>query len=809
MVVFPGAGYMEMGLAAGREILSIAQPCIENVTVQQPLVLNLESETTVQVIVSPTGQMRASFTVASLNSKTNVEEKPVWTIHATGEVTQSSAPQQTKPGDLREVADSVPASGAEKYYKELAGLGLDYGFYFQLVEKIWFEDALSGGELKISEDQLSQYGYVVHPCSLDGCFHILAAAIARHRTNEVFLPLGMERLSVYQPACPSQRLWCYSVNRPKNSELVRGDVRVFDSFGHLVLEVTGLELKRAPVEALRHAVFGRPRWESWLYSIQWKKGSIKNADPIADNWLAFVDSGGVGDALSTELQSVVQRFVQVRRSCGPFRRNDENSFEIREGCIEDYRQLVDELLKAGERWQIVYLWSLDASIENLGDKTPVSEVTRALQGALFLVQALKGFEASVLWITRGAQTISRQTTRISVVQAPMTGFLRMVTKEEPHLRSVHIDIDPKVALRSSAASLIAEAGTSGDEDEIVYVGNSRYLPRLSPIRRSTDSTVSRQTFQVHEDGVYLITGGLGALGLRLAQWLVEQGAKHLALASRRELASAARQLIETIEAQGASVSVHRTDVGQHEDVTSLFANLRNQDQELRGIFHLAGILDDGMLHEQTWPRFERVLSPKVDGAWNLHWHCRDLNLDCFVLFSSVASVQGGAPGQSNYAAANSFLDALAFHRRELGLPAISINWGGWRGQGMIGTLRESILQQFQQAGIEWIDPKVGFEVLANLLTDRQLHQAIVIPVDWSAYTQIMNPTVPSLLADLVKEQQRSSRPTTAMGKRLKGLAERDRKKSVRDSIVGVVRDVLGFSEEEPIDCSLPTDGDGV
>jgi NADPH:quinone reductase-like Zn-dependent oxidoreductase len=182
----------------------------------------------------------------------------------------------------------------------------------------------------------------------------------------------------------------------------------------------------------------------------------------------------------------------------------------------------------------------------------------------------------------------------------------------------------------------------------------------------------RQPVAVSDRATYLISGGLGGLGLACAQWLAGLGARHLVLLSRRAPNEVARAKIAELETQGVEVFVAPVDVADGESVRTLLADAARRMPPLRGILHAAGSVDDGLLTEQSWSRFERVMAPKVRGALNLHEMTRSAPLDFFVMFSSGAAVLG-SPGQSNYAAANSFLDSLAYVRLANGRPALSVN----------------------------------------------------------------------------------------------------------------------------------------
>ncbi|MDG2305442.1 MAG: type I polyketide synthase [Candidatus Binatia bacterium] len=192
------------------------------------------------------------------------------------------------------------------------------------------------------------------------------------------------------------------------------------------------------------------------------------------------------------------------------------------------------------------------------------------------------------------------------------------------------------------------------------------------------------------DGTYLITGGLGDLGLEVARWMVERGARDLVLLGRSAPGETAREVIAELSAVGATVRVARGDVSSRADVQRVLQEI-DDGSRLRGLIHAAGVLADGMLMSQTAERFAEVMAPKVAGAWNLHELTRDRDLDLFVLFSSAVTLIG-SPGQANYVAANAFLDSLAHHRRAIGLAGLSINWGAWSdlGFGRVAGLKRRL-----------------------------------------------------------------------------------------------------------------------
>jgi acyl transferase domain-containing protein/acyl carrier protein len=187
--------------------------------------------------------------------------------------------------------------------------------------------------------------------------------------------------------------------------------------------------------------------------------------------------------------------------------------------------------------------------------------------------------------------------------------------------------------------------------------------------------------RMRADGTYLITGGAGALGLKIAGWMAAHGAGKLILVGRSAPNEDARSAIRTLEAAGTEVEFRAADVSRRAELEAIFQEIKKGSKPLRGVVHAAGVVDDAVLSQQNWDRFAKVMRPKILGALRLHTLTANVELDFFIMFSSLASLFG-SPGQGNYAAANAFLDALAVHRRTLGLPGLSINWGPWEGSGM-------------------------------------------------------------------------------------------------------------------------------
>ena len=243
---------------------------------------------------------------------------------------------------------------------------------------------------------------------------------------------------------------------------------------------------------------------------------------------------------------------------------------------------------------------------------------------------------------------------------------------------------------------------------------------------------------IDSNATYVITGGLGALGLKLSKWLIDQGAQHLLLLSRSAPSPATQQTIESLKSNNVNIQTAQVDVANYTELKQTLSSYRSPTSpSIKGIFHLAGTLKDSLLINQTWEDFTTVMSPKIIGAWNLHKISQQLalnnTLDHFVCFSSMVSLIGSL-GQSNYAAANAFLDALSHYRTSLGLPALSLNWGPWGEVGMVAKLDERSQKRMQQQGLTPIPTNVGLQIMSKLMSQAQAKAQVgIIPIEWNTF----------------------------------------------------------------------------
>ena len=337
-------------------------------------------------------------------------------------------------------------------------------------------------------------------------------------------------------------------------------------------------------------------------------------------------------------------------------------------------------------------------------------------------------------------------------------------------------MDPTAPARETARVLVDTILAGDGEDQVAWRGGERYVARLVSRAESREEA----GVQCVSDASYLLTGGLGALGLQVANWLVEVGARDLILLQRSKLplrhawadveqgSRLADQIaaVQELESKGARVHMFSADVASEDQMEGVLGEIRNSLPPLRGIIHAAGILDDAILSQLNQGRLDQVMAPKVSGAWNLHRLTSNLRLDFFVCFSSLASVLG-SPGQANYAAANAGLDGLMHYRGRLGLPGVSVNWGPWSEVGMAAADTKRGRRVAQQ-GFGSLAPAQAVRVLGRLI-QQERPQIAVVDLDIRRLMQstaaVRTPLLSELLGDAADAAQASAAATVGTSER--------------------------------------------
>ncbi|WP_197043651.1 type I polyketide synthase [Saccharothrix sp. NRRL B-16314] len=422
-----------------------------------------------------------------------------------------------------------------------------------------------------------------------------------------------------------------------------------------------------------------------------------------------------------------------------------------------------------------------------GGGTVPEAVAAACHRALALVQEWVGDErfasSRLVVLTRGAVAGDR----VDLAQAAVWGLVRSAQREHPD-RIVLVDVDDD---ERSSAAVVRTAVL--DEPQWAIREGEALVPRLAGIERAADDVAG-----LDPDGTVVVTGASGALGGLVARRLVTRhGVRHLLLASRRGArAPGAAELAADLAGHGAEVAWAACDTAERDDVAAMLAAVP-AEHPVTAVVHVAGVLDDGVVGSLTPERVDTVLRPKVDGAWHLH----DLtdNLAAFVLFSSASGVFGAA-GQANYAAANSFLDALALHRNANGLPATSLAWAPWASAGMAGELDAFSRARLAGIGMAALSDEDGLALFDAALG---VAEPLVVPlrIDVPALRIAPGELPPPLLRGVVRAPRAKveREPSASFRSVLAGMSGTERDRAALDLLRAEVAGVLDYGQAGRVD----------
>ncbi len=770
---------------------------IESLQYSKALFLPEEGAATVQCVLNPIDADTAEVRLASGPNGDTFQ------THMAGLARRATvdSPADGAIGRIRERCGVAIA--VERFYSAVDALGLNYGPAFRNIASL----ARNGTELlarvRLPDHVEALEGAPLHPALLDACLHSYPALVPEYGDlNEptadargTFLPVGVERSCV--SGVPARAVWVHAVRRPPSPEAgsITVDLAIYDGDGGWLGGIEGLSLRRVSAASIRPGdaldCLYRLRWQACPQLLQPHPGP----EARAEGWLILADRSGIAAALAGLLQdrgfACRTLFSEAGFAEDPAGRFDALVTEASGNPGFALRGVVD-------------LWPLD--MEEPALRAPeIAEAQRATLGtALGLINAVaaireQGGAAPRVWlVTRMAVAAQKGDPLPGLAQAPLWGLGRTAAIEQPAIWGGLVDLgqeDPAVA----AERLLAELLSGGDEDQVALREGARLAPRL--IRLEPPEPPPRP---INPEASYLITGGTGFLGRELACWLAERhGVRHLYLASRRGADDPAAQgLAATLERLGAAPVLLKVDVADDASVLGLIAGITKNAPPLRGVFHCAGVLEDGLLPHLRWPEVARVLAPKVAGAWLLHAATRDLGLDHFVMFSSILSLTGSA-GQANYTAANAFLDALAQRRRAEGLPALALNWGPWDEGGIATRSGDKGRAIWRARGTEYISPATGWRIFDRLIGG-PLDAAAVTLTDWPAFLRQF--VKPPPLYEALREEATARPPRSPGGgeailARLRDSAGTERRSLLAAFIAGEAQQTLGLAE--PVDTARP------
>ncbi|MEU2339825.1 type I polyketide synthase [Streptomyces sp. NPDC013172] len=633
-------------------------------------------------------------------------------------------------------------------YDELGTRGYDYGPAFQGVRSLWHRDDEVFAEVELTAEAGAPEGYLLHPALLDAALHGVAATGLLPQVPGIRLPFAWSGVRVHASGATALRV----LMRRTGPDSVA--LTAVDGDGEPVVSVASLALLPVAPEALR----ATSPTEA-LFALRWEEaGSASGEGPAAASGNGAAAGGGAGawGAVLTGPQGL-----------GPLDAEGFSPVLLDLGGHADDRDGGESLVLAV--LEIVRRFVADAALR----------------------------ERTLVVRTCGAVSVGAGDPVADPGAAAVWGLIRSAQSEHPG-RFVLVDSDVEIT-----------PAVIGDEPQLALRGGVSYVPRL--VRHAGEEGLVAPVLDPGR--TVLVTGGTGGLGALVARHLVAaHGVRRLLLVSRSGAAApGVPELVAELAESGAVADVRACDVGDRQALAALVAEVQASERPLGAVVHAAGVLADATLTGLDAEAVAAVLRPKARAALWLHELTAGLDLSAFVLFSSVAGVLGN-PGQANYAAANAFLDALAVHRRELGLPAVSLAWGLWESpSGMTGRLGARELARMRHAGLLPLPVEEALALLDSGLAEaaRGGGAAVLVParIDAGSPVRAGRP-VPPLLARLAPagaKRRRAARAASTAGTgqafaaRLAGLSGAERERLLLEVVRAESALVLGHTDGTRLD----------
>jgi len=623
-------------------------------------------------------------------------------------------------------------------YPKFKAFGLDLGPSFQVLQEVSKSDEEVLGKLRIPEHILGEFqDFLLHPSLVDGSLQAGMAAQLGGAAKEMFVPYSIGEVEILHPLQPL----CYSYVRSANapgSKVSKANVLIVDETGKVLVKI--LDSVGVPLTSVHEkpAASASPsddtEFPKLFYAPDWIDAPAAAATAKLDPILFLDCEGGLGTLYRERLEAAggdPRRAARVRPGTA-YAESGDLDFTIDPRAPGDWQRLCESLAKAGfALGKICFAWPLSPDLDGLAKAEEATEAGEALRQALdhsvfalfHLAQALAkhfpGGKLQILYAYKGGDGA------FLPHHEAINGFVRTLRIEHPKINAKVLEIREPVPVSARLLDLLL-AELECDTQDVTTVSLAeggrkvRTLKKFDPARDAALGAASPRATGFKDQGVYLITGGAGGLGLLFAEHLAERHAARLVLTGRSPLSAEKESRLEAMRKRGAEVAYVVADVSRHEDADRLVQDTKARYGSLQGIIHGAGVLRDSFLKNKTRAEMEAVFAPKLFGTLNLDRATRSEGLDFFVTFSSLAAL-GGNAGQADYAYANHFMDGFSRWREglrdkgERSGKTLSINWSLWADGGM--KLDEQTELFFRRnLGIKPLGREAGIEALTNGLT---------------------------------------------------------------------------------------------
>ena len=805
IIILPAASHLAMVISAFMEVIDNTACTLNDVFFIKPLLVLEKEERVIQIIFSQTQDRHYAFQLVSCK-KEKKEDMSSWITHMNGTINSLDRPQCDNFDDVFNNVENIKQNckthlSGDNFYTELNATPYDIIHSFQWAKWFWLGENEAICQMIPPDDSIDTQSYVIHPGLLDSCFQLLNnywdhSIKDLSLQDYIYVPFSIKELTFYDSPHQNKQLWCHGAI-DKNNNTVNQDLYLFSDHGTLYTEVIGFEFRRANQSLIFKDLDKKDldkKDHEGMYTIEWTPVQMPDTTPSfsTSHWLIFADKNGIGLNAEQILKSQGHQCTVIQEGQG-FKRIQSDRFMINPFELNDYTSLFNQLQPADE---ILHLWSI-----NMPD---FQEKNTACIQIIYLIQALvhaRWKQSPRLSLITSNVNPVRSSYQSNLSQSTVWGLARVIQIEHPELNCVCVDIDDKGIDYSDdhTMSVISAVQNNRHENQMALYDARLYVPRMIPFQSNEHLDQTKKNSLV-VNASYMITGANGALGIQIVKKLISLGCRNIVMISRNGLNASSKQVLESFHTdKRIQWDDIKADVSNYSEIQSIIEDITNHKPPLKGIVHCAGIVEDASILKQDQQLFEKVMAPKINGTWNLHVLTQALKLDFFICFSSISSVIGSW-GQSNYAAANAFMDALMHYRHSIGLPGQSMNWGPWANSGMAADVGET---RWQNLGLEIIDPEQGLDIFTRQIKIN-IPQLIVLLTNKQQFPhKYFEQSVPGLISNIFEQKKQDSEKTSHILNELKELPAAMRRTSLLRHIQSKVAEILKKEDSSLIDINEP------
>jgi polyketide synthase PksN len=685
--VVPGTTYLEMVFEAGKEYFKSQSIELRDVFFLTPLVVGEDEIKEVQTVLRKEENL-VTFCVSSRTAQSDRQEEEIWTKHAEGKIYNVLSGERIQL-NVEEVKSRCNKRIISDYrLTEAFSIGPRWKNAKNL--HVGNDEVLSLHAIPDGfESDLKWHN--LHPALMDNAVNFLSQSIG----EGLYLPFSYRSLTVYAPMPGT----FYSFQRIKsdthnnsNMEIITLDITLMDTDGNVFAEISDYRIKK--VHNAKKKFDELSGKSNLFYEMGWviKKISSVEENPKTGSVLVFKGSSTLAEGVISLLKRDTREIIEV--SLGEeYVCLDKNKYTVK-GTEDDYKRLFGEMKDRGLS-QILHLVNIGEQGWAENEAGFEKSLNKSIYSLFYIAKALSANRISkkldIILVSDYANEVFSTQKAINPHYAAFFGLGKVIGQEQLNLNIKSIDIDE----HTTPEEIVLELSVAQSPYLVAYRNGSRYVEEF---RSFNVSNAPAKHIDIKSDGIYVITGGTGSLGLEMGKYLASRAKINLCLLNRSQMPDRQEwdkilevgedritcnkiKAVQEIESTGSKVVFSSIDISEEAEVNALFESFRKKYGRINGIVHCAGVAGDGIIARKKEEEFNNVLKPKVKGTWLLGKETENDNLDFFVLFSSIASIAGGA-GLADYTSANIYMDQYAGYRDKLGKRVLAINWSAWKEVGM-------------------------------------------------------------------------------------------------------------------------------